>query len=165
MKQLKRPEKHAGGFLPANHYPWEGAYIFFRPNYGIVRVAFGNGMNSPCDEDGFGRDENGHKVDDNVYITYYSDLPEEGVFKRYFACLSGLKESRSLPGVFFKETDGFNMLISHKSYPSADLRDLLKPALKCIDLPVDVERRYYLIGTEGKFNWDGRPTRRARKSK
>lgn len=160
MRNLKTPCKTAYSFLPANHYPWEGAYILFRPNYGIVRVAFGNGMNGPDDDDELDSDENGNKVDDNVYITYYSDPPEEGDFKQSVVCLSGPEESRSFSGVFFKETDGFNMLFSHKSYPSADLRDLLKPALKCIGWPTDVEKRYFLMGVEGKFNWDGKPTRK-----
>ena len=162
MKQLKRPEKNAGGFLPANHYPWHGAFILYRPGYGFVRVAFGDGTNGPDDEDPIDRDENGHKIDDYVYITYYSESPEEGEFKKLVVFLAGHEgeEPMSKPGMFFVERDGFNMLFSHKSYPSADLRDLLKPALKCIGWPVDVERRYYLIGTEGKMNWDGKPTRK-----
>lgn len=170
MKQLKRPEKNAGGFLPANHYPWQGAFILYRPGYGFVRVEFGNGMNGPDDEDPIDLDENGHKIDDYVYISCYSRPPEEGDFKKSKVFLPGHEGDDSTrwrwrPGLFFVESDGFDMLFSHKSYPSADLRDLLKPALKYIGWPVDVERRYYLIGTDGKFNWNGESTRRQRKAK
>jgi hypothetical protein len=34
----------------------------------------------------------------------------------------------------------------------------LKKALKCINWPIDVEHRYFLLGTEGEMNWNGKPT-------
>ena len=164
MKKTKRPEKVANGFLPANHFPWQGAFIFYRPFYGLVRVAFGNGDNAP-DPDECDRDRNGYKLDDYVYITYYSDPPEEGVWHQEVVKLAGFDQKfTTMDGLMFRESDGFSMLFSRKSYPSADLRDLLKEALKCINWPTDVERKYYLLGTEGAFNWDGRPTRRKRRT-
>lgn len=159
---VKRPEKTADGFLPANKIPWVGAYIFHRHGYGLVYVGFGNGINLD-DEDLFDRDKYGNKIDWYVNIKVYQDNPVEADW-----IMSRIKapdeEERSKPGVLFTETDGFTMVFSKRSYPSADLRDLLKEALKCVGFPTDVERRYYLVGTEGRFNWDGRPTKRLRTS-
>lgn len=157
-KRLKRPEKNAGGFLPPNHFPYEGAYIFFRPGYGLVKIAFGNGMNGPDEEDMETKDRFGNEPDDYVYITYYTDKPEDDVWEQTFHPRGKPPMQKKVPGLLFAESDGFNMLFSRKSYPSGDLRDLLKEALKCIGWPIDVEKRYYLVGTDGRMNWDGRPT-------
>jgi hypothetical protein len=157
-KQLKRPEKVANGFLPANSSPYNGAYILFRPGLGIVRVGFGNGMNGPDEEDQY-PDCNGNIVDDYVYIQCYGGNPEDGSWLRSVVQLPGHSQKQeSIDGLLFMEEDGFNMLFSRKSYQSGDLRDLLKKALKCINWPIDVEHRYFLLGTEGEMNWNGKPT-------
>ena len=162
MRNLKTPCKTANSFLPANHFQWQGAYILYRPGYGLVYVGFGNGDNAP-DDDEFDRDDNGNKIDDYVNVKYYVDGPEEGLWKPWTIKSNGEQEDRSVDGLLFHEHDGFTMVFSHKSYPSADLRDLLKKALKCIGWPIDVEKRYFLMGVEGKFNWDGKPTRKTRR--
>lgn len=151
-KQLKRPTKVANGFLPANSRPYNGAYILFRPGLGIVRVGFGNCMNGPDEEDL-------SRV--CVYIQCYGGESDDGTWLRQVAQLPGHSQKyEQIDGLLFRERDGFNMLFSRKSCTSGDLRDLLKEALKCISWPVDVEHRYFLLGTEGKMNWNGKPTRK-----
>lgn len=161
MKKTKRPEKVANGFLPANHFPWRGAFIFYRPFHGLVYVGFGNGDNAPGPEE-TDRDRNGNKVDDYVNVWFYPNPPEEGVWRRDTIKICP-RDDRPLTGLLFEEYDGFCMTFARKSYPSADLRDLLREALKCIGWPTDVEKKYYLLGTEGVFNWDGCPTKRKRR--
>jgi hypothetical protein len=164
-RQLKRPTKVANGFLPANGRPYNGAYILFRPGLGIVRVGFGNGMNGPDEED-LCRDRKGNIVDDYVYIQCYGGDPDDGTWLRQAVQLPGHSQKyEQIDGLLFRERDGFDMLFSRKSFKSGDLRDLLKEALKCIGWPVDVEHRYFLLGTEGKFNWNGEPTRRQKVKK
>lgn len=115
---------------------WDAAVILYRPNVGLIRVAFGSGDNL-VDEDIEQKDVNGNRIDDYLYITTY-EAPAE--------------ESGSASGIVFPETDGGIMLFSHKSWPSGDIRDMIPEALDFMGWPARM-KDYYVVGYEGQF-WE-----------
>lgn len=126
---------------------WDAALILFRPGYGIIRVAYGAGGNL-TDEDLEQRDRNNHKIDDYLYITVYQKDPRDDSFRP----LSDRNPEKCIPGLLFEETDGGQLLFSHKSWPNGDIREMLPEAFDFMGWPKDV-KGYYLIGYDGQF-WD-----------
>jgi len=142
----------ANGRIWKNKIPFHGAFVFMNPNMGFIRIAFGNGMNAPCDdddeEDRF--DENGNELDDNIYITTYCGEPIEDSWKpdHVHLGLDGHPEKRSHDGLLFEEDDGFNLTFSRKTHPKGDLREFVREALECMGWPSWDPAKYWLWGVE-----------------
>lgn len=127
---------------------WDAALTFFRPGYGLIRVAFGDGTNL-SDEDCAQKDRHGNRIDGYLYIMTYAGQPEEGSWKPSFVNKDG---ELTASGLLFKESDGFQYLFSRKSWPRGDLRDFLPEAFTCMGWPKEL-KGYILMGYEGQF-WD-----------
>lgn len=159
--KARRYEKIGSGWIPANRRKWKGGMILFCPNAGFVRIAFGTGDNltgEDCDL----RDPDGNRIDDYVYIqTYDHRKTYDGSFTSARIVREGDTERPVLSGLFCEETDGAQLLISHKSHPDGDLRDFIRPALEMVGFPTR-PGGLYLVNTQGAFNWNGAPAGRAR---
>ena len=118
------------GEIPRNKYEYQGGVVLFHPGPGLIRIAFGTGDN--LDQDDLReKDSNGNGIDDYMYISTFENL--------HLADFADeLKAS---------EVDGGQLLFSHGTYRSGDIRELLEPSLDFMGWPAKLEE-YVLMATE-----------------
>lgn len=137
------------GYIPCNKRRfWDAELVFFRPGFGLVRVAFGDGSNLDAD-DTDQRDAKGNKIDDYLMIYTYTGEPAVGSWFRVYPWKG---DEIGKCGLRFAETGGAQQLFSRKSHRSGDLREFLPEAFAMVGFPRDV-KGYFLVGKYGQF-WD-----------
>lgn len=138
--------KCRSGYVPCNEHRHRNAeYLFYKPGYGFVRFAFGDGsqLAELDDED---RDPKGRMPDAYLMLYEYGLPYQEGVWKE-MAC----DDTQTVPlsGVLFTETDGAMFLYVKRDYPSGDMREMMRLAAKSFGYPDPKDM--FLVGSEGTW--------------
>ena len=116
------------GEIPRNECDYEGGVILLHPGRReFIRIAFGTGDNLDQDDCEM-KDRSGNQIDDYVYISTFGELH-----------LGDFAEELEA-----SENDGGQMLFSHKTYKTGDIREMLEPALDFMGWPDDVSEYVFL---------------------
>ncbi len=142
---MKTLTKCRSGFVPCNERRHRDAeYLFYKPGFGFVRFAFGNGSQlEELDDDD--RDPKGRMPDAYLMLYEYGQPYEEGVWREVTSIDDPLPES----GVMFRETDGAMFLYVRADYPSGDMREMMRTAAKVFGYPDPKDM--FLVGSEGTW--------------
>ena len=113
-----------------NTVPYEGGVILFHPGMReLIRIAFGTGENLDQDDCDI-KDSHGNFIDDYMYISTFGDLH-----------LGDFAEELEA-----SEKDGGQMLFSHKTFKSGDIREMLTPALDFMGWPDSADEYVFMSG-------------------
>lgn len=119
------------GEIPRNEHDYEGGVVLLHPGRReFIRIAFGTGDNLDQDDCEI-KDRNGNGIDDYVYISTFGELH-----------LGDFAEELEA-----SEKDGGQMLFSHETYKTGDIREMLAPALDFMGWPDDIGE-YVFISKE-----------------
>lgn len=137
--------KCRSGYVPCNEFRHRDAeYLFWKPGYGFVRFAFGDGSQlGELDEDD--RDPKGRMPDAYLMLYEYGSPYQEGVWRSQATAHVECTQS----GVLFQETDGAMFLYVKRDYPSGDMREMMRLAAKVFGYPDPKDM--FLVGSEGTW--------------
>lgn len=128
------------GWVPCNKKRWRDAkLVLYRPGCGIVSVEF---MDLQVGDRRDERDENGRLVDFKVRISEYGR--KIGELRCNFA------DGESYDGIVLYRSSTTDYGFAKRSWPSGDIRELARKALRLHGWNVS-PKRYFLLATAGDF--------------